>query len=160
MSALPPKADIPARQTLFRHARRRPRHNARPWPSIHRNTHTSRQCPRLRRDPNRLVSTRERNVDIRHASSKTPRSNSATLKLNLKLRNDADWRQPFMLPTTDLTRAALRMRLGTIDLSTSKGRIVIDDPTMGAFSFVVPAADLSTVQPGHYCVELLVFHPA
>jgi hypothetical protein len=81
------------------------------------------------------------------------------LKLNLKLRNDADWRQLFMLPTMDLTRAALRMRLGTIDLSTSNGRIVIDDPTMGAFSFVVPAADLSAVQPGHYRVELLVFQP-
>ena len=81
------------------------------------------------------------------------------VKLNLKLRNNADWRQPFMLPTTDLTRAELRMRLGTIDLSTSNGRIVIDDPTIGAFSFVVPAADLSTVQPGHYRVELLVFQP-
>ncbi len=83
----------------------------------------------------------------------------AHVKLNLKLRNNADWRQPFMLPTTDLTRAALRMRLGTIDLSTSNGRIVIDDPTIGAFSFVVPAADLSTVQPGHYRVELLVLQP-
>jgi hypothetical protein len=48
---------------------------------------------------------------------------------------------------------------GTIDLSTSNGRIVIDDPPMGAFSFVVPAADLGTVQPGHYRVELLVFQP-
>ncbi len=64
-----------------------------------------------------------------------------------------------MLPTIDLTDAALRMRLGTIDLSTSNGRIVIDDPTIGAFSFVVPAGDLSTVQPGHYRVELLVFQP-
>jgi hypothetical protein len=81
------------------------------------------------------------------------------VKLNLKLCNNADWRQPFMLPTTDLTRATLRMRLGTIDLSTSNGRIVIDDPPMGAFSFVVPAADLGTVQPGHYRVELLVFQP-
>ncbi len=73
----------------------------------------------------------------------------AYVKLVLKLRNNADWLQPFMLPTTDLTRAALRMRLGTIELSTSNGRIVIDDPTMGAFSFVV----------GHYRVELLVFQP-
>jgi len=81
------------------------------------------------------------------------------VKLNLKLRNNADWRQPFMLPTTDLTGAALRMRLGTLDLSTTDGRIVIDDPTMGAFSFVVRAADLSTVQPGHYRLELLVFQP-
>ena len=64
-----------------------------------------------------------------------------------------------MLPTTDLTRATLRMRLGTIDLSTSNGRIIIDDATKGAFSFVVPAADLGTVQPGHYRVELLVFQP-
>jgi len=64
-----------------------------------------------------------------------------------------------MLPTMDLTGAALGMRLGTLDLSTSNGRIVIDDPTMGAFSFVVPAADLSTVQPGHYRLELLVFQP-
>jgi hypothetical protein len=83
----------------------------------------------------------------------------AHVKLNLTLRNNADWRQSFMLPTTDLTRAGLRMRLGTIDLSTSNGRIVIDGPTMGAFSFVVPAADLSTLQPGHYRVELLVFQP-
>ncbi len=83
----------------------------------------------------------------------------AHVKLNLKLRNNADWRQPFMLPTTDLTRAALRMRLGAIDLSTSNGCIVIDDPTIGTFSFVVPAANLSTVQPGHYRVELLVFQP-
>jgi hypothetical protein len=81
------------------------------------------------------------------------------VRLDLKLRNNVDWRQSFMLPTTDLTRAALRLRLGTIDLSTSNGRIVIDDPTTGAFSFVVPAADLSTVQPGHYRVELLVFQP-
>jgi hypothetical protein len=29
--------------------------------------------------------------------------------LSFKLRNNADWRQPFMLPTTDLTGAALRM---------------------------------------------------
>jgi len=64
-----------------------------------------------------------------------------------------------MLPTTDLTRATLRMRLGTIDLSTSNGRIIIDDATRGAFSFVVPAVDLSAVQPGHYRVELLVFQP-
>ncbi len=61
-----------------------------------------------------------------------------------------------MLLRTDLTRATLRMRLGTIDLSTSNGRIVINDATMGAFSFVVPAADLNAVQPGHYRVELLV----
>ena len=81
------------------------------------------------------------------------------VKLNLKLRNNADLRQTFMLPTMDLTGAALGMRLGTLDLSTSNGRIVIDDPTMGAFSFVVPAADLSTVQPGHYRLELLVFQP-
>jgi hypothetical protein len=83
----------------------------------------------------------------------------ARVKLNLKLRNNADWRQPFMLSTTDLARTTLRMRLGTIDLSTSNGRIVIDDATMGAFSFVVPAAALSAVQPGHYRVELLVFQP-
>src|SRR5213075_77111 len=81
------------------------------------------------------------------------------VKLNLKLRNNADWRQPFMLPTTDLTRATLRMRLGTIDLSTSNGRIIIDEATKGAFSFAVPAVDLSAVQPGHYRVELLVFQP-
>jgi hypothetical protein len=37
---------------------------------------------------------------------------------------------------SNLTGAALRMRLGTLDLSTSNGRIVIDDPTMSAFSFV------------------------
>jgi hypothetical protein len=61
------------------------------------------------------------------------------MMLSFKLRNNADWRQPFMLPTTDLTGAALHMRLGTLDLSTSNGRIVIDDPTVGAFSFVVPA---------------------
>jgi len=76
------------------------------------------------------------------------------------LRNNADWRQPVMQPTTDLTGAALRMRLGTLYLSTSNGRIVIDDPTAGAFSLVVPAADLSSVQPGHYRVDLLMFQPA
>jgi len=81
------------------------------------------------------------------------------MMLRFKLRNNADWRQPFMLPTTDLTGAALRMRLGTLELSTSNGRIVIDDPTVGAFSFVVPAPDLCTVQPGHYRVDLLVFQP-
>jgi len=81
------------------------------------------------------------------------------MMLSFKLRNNANWRQPFMLPTTDLTGAALRMRLGTLDLSTSNGRIVIDDPTVGAFSFVVPADDLSSVQPGHYHVDLLVFQP-
>ncbi len=81
------------------------------------------------------------------------------MMLSFKLRNNADWRQPFMLPATDLTGAALRMRLGTLDLSTSNERIVIDDPTVGAFSFVVPAADLSSLQPGHYRVELLVFQP-
>jgi hypothetical protein len=79
--------------------------------------------------------------------------------LSFKLRHNADWRQPFMLPTTDVTGAALRMRLGTLDLSTSNGRIIIDDPPVGAFSFVVPAADLSSVQPGHYRVDLLVFQP-
>jgi hypothetical protein len=81
------------------------------------------------------------------------------MMLSFKLRNNADWRQPFMLPTTNLTDAALRLRLGTLDLSTSNGRIIIDDPTVGAFSFVVPAADLSSVQPGHYRVDLLVFQP-
>jgi hypothetical protein len=81
------------------------------------------------------------------------------MMLSFELRNNADWRQAFMLPTTDLTGAALRMRLGTLYLSTSNGRIVIDDPTVGAFSFVVPAADLNTVQPGHYRVDLLMFQP-
>jgi hypothetical protein len=81
------------------------------------------------------------------------------MMLSFKLRNNADWRQAFMLPTTDLTGAALNMRLGALDLSTSNGRIVIDDPTVGAFSFVVPAADLSSVQPGRYRVDLLVFQP-
>jgi hypothetical protein len=81
------------------------------------------------------------------------------MMLSFELRNNADWRQALMLPTTDLTGAALRMRLGTLYLSTSNGRIVIDDPTVGAFSFVVPAADLNTVQPGHYRVDLLMFQP-
>jgi hypothetical protein len=80
-------------------------------------------------------------------------------KLSFKLRNNADWRQPFMLPTTDLRAAGLHTRLGTLDLSTSNGRIVIDDPTVGAFSFVVPAADLSGVQPGRYRVDPLMFQP-
>jgi hypothetical protein len=29
------------------------------------------------------------------------------MMLGFKLRNNADWRQPFMLPTIDLTGAAL-----------------------------------------------------
>lgn len=79
------------------------------------------------------------------------------MRLRFTLRNNADWRQPFTLPGIELTDAALRMRLGTLDLSTSNGRIVIDDAS--TFQFVVPAADLSSVQPWHYRVELLLFQP-
>jgi hypothetical protein len=93
--------------------------------------------------------------------------------IDLSLRNNADWRQPFKLnsydagasTTTayDLTGATLRMQWkqnGSVvfELSTINGRIVVYDASNGMFVTAALAADLWSVPAACYEADLLVIN--
>jgi hypothetical protein len=94
--------------------------------------------------------------------------------IDLCLRNNADWRQPFKLNSYDaatnttiaynLTGANLRMQWkaagGAVvfELSTENGRIIVNDPPNGLFTMAAAAADLWSVPAASYYADMLVIN--